>query len=99
MAMEIRRISTSEVAERTGLSHGFIESILHDQLHMYKICARWIPKMLTAEMKATRVATSASFLTRYNQNPFNQDFRFGLVTCGETWLSYYDPKSKQESME
>ncbi|XP_067653277.1 histone-lysine N-methyltransferase SETMAR-like [Haliotis asinina] len=64
---------------------------------MSKVCARWVPRMLTDEMKQTRVTISNSMLTRYNKNP--ADFYFRLVSCDETWIHHYDPESKQESME
>ncbi|XP_041353930.1 histone-lysine N-methyltransferase SETMAR-like [Gigantopelta aegis] len=53
--------------------------------------------MLTTEMKETKVPINRSLLTRFNQN--QHDFHYTLVTCDESWLHYYDPQSKQESME
>ena len=64
---------------------------------MSKVCARWVPKMLSDDMKQSRVTISGAMLTRYNTNP--DDFHFRVVTCDETWLYHYDPESKQESME
>lgn len=97
LVLNNRRIKVHEIEETTGISYGSIESILHEHLHMSKVCARWVPKMLTAEMKESRVTNSYALLTRYNRDP--EDFHFRLVTCDETWLYHYDPESKQESME
>ena len=47
-----RRIKFYEPEDTTGSFYGSIESRRHDHLHMSKINARWVPKMLTAEMKA-----------------------------------------------
>ena len=95
--IENRRISLYELEEATGISYGSIHNILHDELHMSKVCARWVPKMLSDDMKQSRVTISGAMLTRYNTNP--DDFHLRVVTCDETWLYHYDPESKQESME
>ncbi|XP_067687143.1 histone-lysine N-methyltransferase SETMAR-like [Haliotis asinina] len=92
-----RRITLHELEDATGLSYGSIHSILHDNLHMSKVCARWVPRMLSYDMKLSRVSISGAILTRYHANP--EDVHFRTVTCDETWLHHYDPESKQESME
>ena len=97
LVIENRRISLYELEEATGISYGSIHNILHDELHMSQVCARWVPKMLSDDMKQSRVTISGAMLTRYNTNP--DDFHFRVVTCDETWLYHYDPESKQESME
>ena len=97
LVIENRRISLYELEEATGISYGSIHNILHDELHMSKVCVRWVPKMLSDDMKQSRVTISGAMLTRYNTNP--DDFHFRVVTCDETWLYHYDPESKQESME
>jgi len=55
---------------------------------MHIVCVRWVPRLLRPEERKTRVAASrevTSFLHR-------------IVTTDETWLSYYDPESKQAPM-
>ena len=84
LVIENRRISLYELEEATGISYGSIHNILHDELHMSKVCARWVPKMLSDDMKQSRVTISGAMLTRYNTNP--DDFHFRVVTCDETWL-------------
>ncbi|XP_067649098.1 histone-lysine N-methyltransferase SETMAR-like [Haliotis asinina] len=92
-----RRITLHELEDATGLSYGSIHSILHDNLHMFKVCATWVPIMLSDDMKLSRVNISGAMLTRYHAKP--EDFHFKIVTCDETWLHHYEPESKQESME
>ena len=82
LVIENRRISLYELEEATGISYGSIHNILHDELHMSKVCARWVPKMLSDDMKQSRVTISGAMLTRYNTNP--DDFHFRVVTCDET---------------
>ena len=97
LVLENRKISIECIVQETGLSTGTVHTILHEQLSMSKVCARWVPKMLTPDMKATRVNTSSVLLSRYNVNPEN--FLSRVVTGDETWVYYYDPPSKFESME
>ena len=97
LVLENRKISIECIVQETGLSTGTVHTILHEHLSMSKVCARWVPKMLTPDMKATRVNTSSVLLSRYNVNPEN--FLSRVVTGDETWVHYYDPPSKFESME
>ena len=97
LVLENRKISIECIVQETALSTGTVHTILHEYLSMSKVCARWVPKMLTPNMKATRVNTSSVLLSRYNVNPEN--FLSRVVTGDETWVYYYDPPSKFESME
>ena len=97
LVLENRKISIECIVQETGLSTGTVHTILHEHLSMSKVCARWVPKMLTPDMKATRVNTSSVLLSLYNVNPEN--FLSRVVTGDETWVYYYDPPSKFESME
>ena len=97
LVLENRKISIECIVQETGLSTGTVHTILHEHLSMSKVCARWVPKMLTPDIKATRVNTSSVLLSRYNVNPEN--FLSRVVTGDETWVYYYDPPSKFESME
>ena len=71
LVLENRKISIECIVQETGLSTGTVHTILHEHLSMSKVCARWVPKMLTPDMKATRVNTSSVLLSRYNVNPEN----------------------------
>ena len=44
-----RRLTFSEIAEGLGVSYGTIFNILHDDLGLEKLSARWFPKLLTEE--------------------------------------------------
>jgi len=56
MVMDERRLSVKQIAANAGVSAGSVDTILHDDLKMRKISARWVPRMLTDENKASRVA-------------------------------------------
>jgi hypothetical protein len=50
-----RRIAICEIHERSNCSIGTVRRIIHDELNMKRLCARWIPKMLTDEQKVESV--------------------------------------------
>ena len=56
MVMEDRRLTVKQMAANAGISVGSLDTILHDDLKMRKVSARWVPRMLTDENKASRVA-------------------------------------------
>ena len=71
--------------------------MIHDELGFHKICARWVPRGLTAEYKRKRVEISQRLLDRYNNE--GEEFLSRTVTGDETWVHHYEPESKRQSME
>ena len=47
LVLEDRRVTVKQFAAITKMSVGSIETILHDHLHMSKVSARWVPRLLT----------------------------------------------------
>ena len=79
------------------ISRSLLHEIVSDELGFRKLCARWVPKMLTEEHKLKRQASVLDFLTRYSEEGDN--FLSHLVTQDETWVSHTTPELKQQSME
>ena len=44
-----RRMKVREFVEATSISHGTVISILHEQLGVKKLSARWVPRLLTVD--------------------------------------------------
>ena len=63
---------------------------------MNRLCARWVPRLLTAEERERRVAVSKQFLRRNTRE--GDMFLDRIITCDETWLWLFDPETKQQSM-
>lgn len=97
LVMENRRVKISELQEETGLSYGTVSHVLHDQLHLSKVCARWVPRMLTVFDKEIRVDTSKEILSYFEED--EEGFIGSLVTGDETFVHHYDPESKEESKQ
>lgn len=97
LVLEDRRIKVWQIAEALGISKERVGEILHQHLHMTKVSARWVPKMLTAFDRERRVQTSQAFLELCEEGLDEVCSR--IVTVDETWIRQYDPESKSESMQ
>jgi hypothetical protein len=53
MVLDDRRMKVREFAETIGISEECVGDILHEELDMIKLCARWLPCLLTADQKCT----------------------------------------------
>jgi len=58
LILEDRRISPKSIAEQLGISHGRVEPIIHEDLDMRKLSAKWVPKCLNADQKLQRCHSS-----------------------------------------
>jgi hypothetical protein len=51
MILDDRRMKVRESAVTIGISKERVGFILHEELDMKKFCARWVPRLLTADQK------------------------------------------------
>jgi histone-lysine N-methyltransferase SETMAR len=97
MVLDDRRMKVREIAETIGISKERVGYILHEELDMKKLCARWVPRLLTADQKRTRMKISEQCLERFNIN--KTDFVRRFITMDETWIHHDTPESKQQSKQ
>jgi len=97
LILKDRRISAKSIAEQLGFSSERVGSIIHEDLDMRNLSAKWIPKCLNADQKRQRCQSSGQLLEFFRRDP--NDFVSRLVTMDETWLYHYDLETKQQSME
>ena len=97
LILEDRRISAKSIAEQLGISHERVGSIIHEDLDMRKLSAKWVPKCLNADQKRQRCQSSEQFLEFFRRD--SSDFLSRLVIMDEIWLYHFDPETKQQSME
>jgi hypothetical protein len=76
-----------------GISNERVGYILHEELDMKKLCVRWVPHLLTADQKRTRMKISEQCLECFTKN--KTDFVCRFITLEETWIHHYTPESKQ----
>jgi len=96
LILEDRRISPKSITEKLGISRERVGSIIHEDLDMRKLSAKWVPKCLTRIKDVNGASRLGNF--GFFQRDAN-DFLSRLVNTGETWLYHYDPQTKQQSME
>ena len=92
-----RRLTVREVADKCVISKTTVHEILVQELHMNRICARWVPRMLSEENMTNRTEASRQFLRKFSQSGIG--FLDRIITTDETWFHYYDPETKQQSSQ
>ncbi|XP_035208133.1 uncharacterized protein LOC118182851 [Stegodyphus dumicola] len=95
-----RRVTVREIALELDLSYGNVQRIVSDELRYSKVCARWVPRALSTEHKATRTTLemcSLTFLQRYHSD--GQHFIDRIITGDKTWLHHFTPRIQKSQME
>lgn len=96
--LDDRRVTVRELCERIPeVSKSTIDKILTEHLHYRKVCARWVPKMLTEDHKRQRVEAARAFLERYAEQ--GEEMLDSIVTGDETWVHYTTPETKEKSRQ
>ena len=80
LILEDRRISAKSITEQLGISRERVGSIIHEDVDMRKLSAKWVPKCLNADRQ--RCQSSEQLLEFFRRDP--NDFLLGLVTMDET---------------
>ena len=60
-------------------------SVIHEDLDMRKLSAKWVPKCLNADQKGQRCQSSEQLFEFFRRDP--NDFLSRLVTMDETFIS------------
>lgn len=63
-----RRLKASKIAETVGISKERVLYILHKELHMRKLLARWVPRLLTIEQNCVRCQISMNNLAGFRRS-------------------------------
>jgi len=74
-----------------------IHEAVTEKLGYRKLCARWVPKILTDDHKTKRMDSALKFLTCCAQG--ESEFLDSIVTGDETWGFHHTPESKQQSLQ
>jgi len=86
-----------KLVEATDISHDPVISILHEQLDIKKLSARWVPRLLTVNHKRNRITISKQCLEMFLRNPDEFLHRFTLL-----WMkhgSITSPETKEQSKQ
>ncbi len=77
-----------------GLSNGTVHAILSDDLKMSRICAKFVPKILSDEIKERWKMVAQEMLDEVEND---LDFLSKLVTVDELLIYSHDPQMKMQS--
>ena len=91
-----RRVSIETVSAQFDVSVGTVHTIIHEELKMRKIYAKFVPRVLTEDQKERRWHDSREMVELINSDPAVLD---ALVTCDESWIYCYDPETKRQSSQ
>ena len=87
-----RRITTRELCMEPNIGCNALEAMVA-MLEYGKVCARWVPRMLTQEHKEHRMQVCQDLLNQYEAE--GDSFLDRIITGDETWCHHYKPESKR----
>ena len=81
------RLSVKDIASCAGISEGSVQTILKKRLDLRKVCARWVPHLLSEEQKTQRLKCAREFLKTYKG--CNSRVIYNLLTGDETCVHLF----------
>ena len=87
--------TVQEIEELSGIHLSSVLKILHEQLGLRKICARWVPHLLTDELKQSWVRLASQVIEKYDKCESRRLEE--VVTGDETWIYHFQPGSKAKN--
>ena len=92
---EDARYTMQEIEELSGIHPSSVLKILRERLGLRKICAGWVPHLLTDEQKQSRVRFASQVIEKYDKcDPRHLE---EIVTGDETWIYHFQPNSKAKN--
>lgn len=93
---EDRRVSIETISTQFDVSVGTVHTIIHEELKMRKICAKFVSRVLSEEQQERRRDVSSEIVELIESDP---EVLEALVTCDESWIYCYDPETKRQSFQ
>jgi hypothetical protein len=87
-----RKVNLIEIAETLKISK---KHIVHENLDMQKLFAKWLPRLLTIDQNQQRFDDSEQCLAIFNRN--KHEFFRRNIAMEVTWLLYNTPESNRQS--
>ena len=91
------RLSVKDIASCTGMSEGSVQTILKKRLDLRKVCARWVPHLLTEEQKTQLFKCPRELLKTYKG--CNSRVISNLLTGDETWVHMFEPQRRADNKQ
>ena len=89
-------MSIETISAEFDVSVGTVHTIIHEELKMRKICAKFVPRVPREDQKQRRCHDGREMVELINSDPAVLD---ALVTCDESWIYCCDPVTKRKSSQ
>lgn len=93
---EDRRLTVRMLSSELGMNRETVRQILTNDFGMRKLCAKMVPKNLSAEQKQHRMDVAQDCLEQAENDPTLMD---RVITGDESWFFQYDPETKRQSSQ
>ncbi|GFT88999.1 protein GVQW3 [Trichonephila clavipes] len=91
-----RRFTVRELEDEIRIPKSTVWRILTENLGMTRVCAKFIPKLLSDQQKNLRLEIAQDNLEMINSD---ENFLKKIITGDKTWVYGYDPETKQQSSQ
>jgi len=89
-------LTVRELESDLGIPKTTVWRILTENLAMARVCAKFIPKLLSAEQKNLRFEIAQDNLEMISND---KNVLKKIITGDESWVYGYDPKTKRQSLQ
>jgi hypothetical protein len=96
LILEDCRLTIREIADKVGMSTGSAHSILTEDLHMCRVVAKYVPKLLSQEQQQLCLEVAPDMLEWAN---WDSQFLKTTITGDDTWVYGYDLEMKVQSSQ
>ena len=91
-----RRVPTETISAQFDVSVETVHTLIRVELKMWKICAKFVPRVLREDQKERHCHYNREMVELINSDPAVLD---ALVTCDESWIYCYEPETKSQSSQ
>jgi hypothetical protein len=96
LILEDHHLIVQEIAHEVGIGTGSARSILTEDLHMCRVVAKFVPKLLSQDQPQLCLEVAWDMLECANGDP---EFLKTVITGDEMWVYEYDPEPKVQSSQ
>ena len=82
---------------RLSVKEGSVQTILKKHLDLRKVCARWVPHLVTEEQKTQCLKCAQELLKTYKG--CNSRVISNLLTGDETWVHMFEPQRRTDNKQ
>ena len=91
-----RRVTIRDIVDVIETGHNAVQNLI-SELGYTKVCARWVPRQLTDQLKQSRLDICKQMMQRCESE--GDEFMNSIVTGDESWAHHYEPETKRQSMQ